>query len=294
MAFTDKGNELDIHGADYIASWWVCIKDFLNSVFFTAIAGSMAGAFAGAWAAQRIAEKEKLRDQLLKEIRGTNTAIMLSLGICNSLIQIKRQHVKPLKDSFEAQLAALQNHKQKRDAGLIAPEVEFRFLADMQILSLPPLPIDILQTEAFEKISLEGRPISLTTTLGQTIHNLRLSMAMRNNLIETHMASKEEIKAEDYFGLPTQGKINEMYPSLVRAIYKQTDEGIFFSHLLCQDLIEHGKSVVEQFEKNFKKGAPKINGADFSKAKELGLLPSAEGYGDWFTAFVKSSDTETK
>lgn len=254
----------------------------------------MAGAFAGAWAAQRIAEKEKLRDQLLKEIRSINTAIMLAFGICNSLLSIKRQHVKALKENFDAQAAALQDYKKKRDAGLISKEAEFHFLADLQLLTLPPLPIDILQTVAFEKATLGGRPINLTTTLGQTIHNLSLSMAMRNKLIETFMATKEEIKAEEYFGLPTKGQVNEMYPSLLRAIYQQTDDGIFFSHLLAQDLIEHGNKAVEQFNKSFKKGAPKVNKADFSKAEKLGLMPSAENYADWFTSFIKSEESKAK
>jgi hypothetical protein len=61
-------------------------KDFFNSVFFTAIAGSLAGAFAGARAAQRIAEKTRNKEELLREIRNTNAATMVAFGVCNSLI----------------------------------------------------------------------------------------------------------------------------------------------------------------------------------------------------------------
>lgn len=284
---------MDVQLLDHIASLWPSIKEFLNSVFFTAIAGSLAGAFAGAYGAQRIAEKAKFREQLLKEIRGINTAIMLAFGICNSLLVIKKQHIKPLKENFEAQRAALLDHKQKRDSGLISQDIEFHFTADLQTLSLPPLPVDILQTQAFEKLSLEGRPISLTTTLGQTIHNLSSSLEGRNQLIETYRANNGVSPAE-YFGLPIGGQINEMYPSLINAIYQQTDEGIFFSHLLCQDMIEHGNRIVELFNKNFKKGAPKISRADFSKSEKLGLMPNADNYADWFTAFIKNPDTKSK
>ena len=253
----------------------------------------MAGAFAGAYGAQRIAEKSKLRDQLLKDIRGTNTAIMLAFGICNSLLSIKEQHVKPLKENFDTQKIALLDHEQKLNLGLISEDEKFHYTANFQTLSLPPLPVDILQTQVFEKLSVTGRPINLLTTLSQTVHNLSSSLAMRNQQIEIYKA-KDGATAAEYFGLQLEGHINQIYPSLINAIYQQTDDGIFFSHLLCMDMIEHGNKIVELFNKNFKKGAPIINKTDFSKAEKLGLMPKADKYIDWSTAFSKNSNKESQ
>lgn len=284
---------MDVQLPICITAHWLEIKEFFNSVFFTAIAGSFAGALAGAYGAQRIAEKAKYRDQLIKEIRGTNTAIMLAFGICNSLLSMKKQHVKSLKEDFDTQKTALLDYKHKRELGLISKDQEFYYKADFQTLSLPPLPTDILQTQVFEKLSLVGRPISLTTTLSQTVHSLSSSLAMRNQQIETYKANKGASPAE-YFGLPLDGQINEIYPSLINAIYQQTEDGIFFSHLLCQDMIEHGNKIVELFNNNFKKGAPTISKTDFSKAEKLGLMPNADNYADWFTVFAQNPTKESK
>jgi|SRR5579862_2136861 len=62
----------------YLQAHWPDAKDFFNSVFFTAIAGSFAGALAGAVTAQRIANKTRNKDELLKEIRAANAATMVA------------------------------------------------------------------------------------------------------------------------------------------------------------------------------------------------------------------------
>ena len=270
----------------FLTALWLEIKEFSNSVFFTAIAGSLAGAFAGAYGAQRIAEKAKYRDQLLSEIRSTNTAIMVAFGICNSLLSMKKQHAKPLKEEFDTQKTALLDYQHKRNLGLIGEDEQFHYKADFETLSLPPLPVDILQKQVFEKLLLVGRPISLSTTLTQTVHTLSAALEKRNQQIEIYKKKNGATTAE-YFGLLVGGQINEIYPSLIKIIYDHTDDGIFFSQLLCHDLIEHGNQVVEQFNKNFKKGAPAISKTDFSKSEKLGLMPSADNYADWYTMFLK-------
>jgi hypothetical protein len=263
-------------------------------VFFTAIAGSLAGAFAGAYGAQRIAERSKNRDELLKEIRNTNATISLAFGICNSLLAMKKQHVKSLKENFEAQKEALLEHQQKMRAGQILPGTVFNFLVDFQTLSLLQLPIDILQSQIFEKLSLVGRPLNLTTTLSQTTHSLNASLEKRNQLIEFYKAkaTRQPISPSLYFGLPQGGHINQDYPCTVYAIYNQTDDGIYFSRLLCKDLVEHGKQVVTHFKKQYGKGAPNVSEPDFNKAVDAGLMPNDDNYADWTSSFIKKSGLE--
>jgi len=267
------------------------LKDFFNSVFFTAIAGSLAGAFAGAYAAQRIAEKGKSRDELLKEIRNTNAAIMVAFGICNTLLALKKQHIKKLKENYDAQKADLLAFHEKRRSGQIDKDSVFNIQVDFQHLSQSQFPSDILQNQVFEKMSVGGRPLSLVTTLSQTVHSLNLFLEKRNQLIDTYKASAPiptEILVPLYFGLPSKGgHVNEEYPNALTAIYDLTDDGIFFSQLLCKDLTGHGENLASKFKELFGDGAPTINRPDFAKADCLGLMPKAENYDDWVSSFVK-------
>jgi hypothetical protein len=277
---------------DVLVSWftanWDEIKAFFNSVFFTAIAGSLAGAFAGAWAAQRIAERGKYRDQLLKEIRDTNAATTIAFGICNSLLSVKKQHVKALMENYANQRAALLEHKRKRDAGEIPRDAEFHFFADLQTLSLPPLPVDVLQRQIFEKLSIRGRPLNLTTTLGQSIHGLSTMLERRNQLIESYKSSGKPLDPALYFGLPQRGAVNEDYPSAIKGIYDQSEDSIFFSQLLCKDLVEHCRQVAARFKTEFGRGAPQVSEPDFVKAEQAGLMPDGANYRDWLTMFKKA------
>jgi hypothetical protein len=158
-------------------------------------------------------------------------------------------------------------------------------------LSLPPLPLAILQQQVFEKLSIIGRPLVLVTTLSQTVHGLSASLEKRNQLIEEFKAKSplpDDVLVPLYFGLPQKGgHVDENYPNSVHAIYNQTDDGIFFSDLLGKDLIKYGKVLAATFKKQFGKGAPSINQPDFTKADKEGLMPDTRNYADWTTMFVK-------
>ncbi len=273
---------------------WEFTKHFCNSVFFTAIAGSFAGALGGAWSAQRIVARGKEREELIAEIRNTSAATIVSFAICNSFVAIKQQHVKPLKESFDQQKSDFLAHAAKRRSGQIPRDTIFPFTADLRSLFLPPFAIDTLRQLVFEKLSLdERRPLMLVTTLGETVHGLNTSIANRNELIASYKATNfapNELLFL-YFGLPHSGSriTNEEYPSLIDAIYRQTDDGIFFSKLLCGDLVEHNRRLVERFKQRFKKVAPTIiDKPDFTKPENAKLIPNDADYVDWFNLFVKS------
>jgi hypothetical protein len=280
----------------FLKAHWQDVKDFSNSAFFTAITGSLAGAFFGAYGAQRIAEKAKNKEELLKEIRDTNATIAIGFGVCNSFLSIKKQHVKPFKEKFDSQKSALHDFQRKRERGEISSEVRFEFQADFQTLSPMPLPIDSLQRQLFEKLSTVGRPLGLATTLAQTAHELNSLLEKRNQLIEAFKANlnKEQERLPFlYFGLPyAQGHIDQNYPDTITGIYDQTDNGIFFSQLFCKDLVEHGEHLAKLFAKKFGNGAPKISKPDFTKAEAAGLMPSADKYGDWLSGFAKHPSTK--
>jgi hypothetical protein len=167
---------------------WVLhlIWAFLNSVFITAIVGSMAGAGAGAYGAQWIVARGRQRAELLTEKRNTNATIMVAVGICNTFLEIKRQTVKPLKDFYDAQRAAYHEHA-KTD-----------FVAGLRSLYLPPFPLEILRQQAFAKLSLSGRPLLLINALGDTIHGLNTSIDARNDLIASYKHNST-FSTESYF-----------------------------------------------------------------------------------------------
>lgn len=275
--------------AEWFAGQWGDAKDFFNSTFFTSVIGAFFASFAGAYGAQQLAEKTKARDRLTAEIRDTNAATNVAFSLCNALLSIKGQHVRRLKEDLHSQRLALEEHNKKLAAGKLAPGTQFHFTADLELLSLPPLPIDVLQKIVFERLSLIGRPLNLATVLGQTLHELTSSLRHRNELIAGYKSGQVRFSAECYFGLPQGDSVDRDYPSTVDGIFSQTDDGIFFSQLLCKDLMEHGRALAKKFEKLYRVDAPVISEVDFGIAEKKGLVPSSDNYSDWMNKFVKKT-----
>jgi hypothetical protein len=286
------------HGVDFasylhataVKDFWQVSKDFLNSVFFTSIAGALGGAFFGAYGGQRIVERGKVRDQLLVEIRNTNAAIMVAFSICNALLSMKGQHLKRLKETYDEHRREVIRRYEMLKSGAEQPDKIFRFTADFETLFLSPLPLDVLQTQIFEKLSPTGQVILLTTTLRQTIHNLDSSIHLRNSLIEEFKSRsplpQNELIAH-YFGLAyADGHVDQRYPTALEAVSEQADGGIFFSKEICVQLVKHGASIVQRFEARFGKNAPAIAKPDFAKAVANDLMPPDTKYADWMAMFT--------
>ena len=255
---------------------------FLNSNAFTAIAGSCAGAFAGAWAAQRIASTGKEREDLLAEIRNTSAGTVVALSVCNSFFSIKRQRVKELKETFDKQKADYLAAKQTYRSGQWPPNTELpAILFDLQASILPPfaVPLEALRHQLFEKISLSNRrPLMMFVSLNETVQGLDTSITNRNCLVSSYGAARMTTAAllPLYFGLPQGDKhiIDKTYPDLIDAIYRQTDDGIFYSKLLCEDLFVHNTKLVARYRKRFGKSSSIIiDKPDFTTPDKEGLMP---------------------
>ena len=269
---------------------WSGIIDFANSNFFTALIGSLAGAFAGAVAAQRVAERSKLREELLQEMRNTNAATAISFSIFNNLLSIKKQHVKDLKVKYDDQCNSLEEFKRQRVAGEIPMDEVFEFQANFFSIQTQTLPIDTLKAIVFERLSIVGRPLNLVVSLTQAIEDLKGSLMRRNSLIDdykTKFATDKQLLVNLYFGTPLgEGEVNLEYPSTVDAIYNQTDDGIYFSMLLCSDLHKHGISLSDIFKKKFRDSPPPISEVDLTTIP-VDLMPKTENYLDWDSSFKK-------
>lgn len=269
------------------------IDKVLNSSFAIALIGGLTGAFAGALGAQRIAEKSKRRDELLKELRNTNAATMAAFSTCNAALALKKQHVRPMYDQFINDKQALLAFQQQRAAGQIQSNAQFQFTADLRTFPALEAPIDTLKELVFHRISAYGRALALVSVLEQSLIGVKRAVRQRDRIIQEIQDGEISNAAlpNYYFGLPLPGgSTNQQYPDLVEALHSYVDDIVFFSSLLCADLAAHGEQIHAVFVKEMGKGAPRVSRPDFGGPRTSGLMPSDANYGDWCKAFVSADN----
>lgn len=149
------------------------------------------------------------------------------------------------------------------------------------------VPIEVLEAQVFEKLSVDGRPLALTAAIAGSLSNLDEALSKRNGLIAEFKSLQDAERAAMYLGttLP-DGNVSTEYPDSVVGAYKYVDDIIFFSKLLCEDLHKHGIRLKNTHERKYGKGKQKVTEADFSLAEERGLLPDEAEYSDWLRGFV--------
>jgi hypothetical protein len=263
----------------------------------TSLVGALAGAFAGATAAQRIAERTRQSDNLLGQLRATNAAMTVAFTICNSFIQLKRQHVQALYVGFHAQVAALQEFHRKRNAGEIPLEQPFQFQADLRSIQLPLMPVEVLQRLIFDRLSVSGRPLALAATIAGTVESVRDLMEKRAELVTRFNAippGHDALTIALYFGLPHgDGRVSTEYKDTLEGLFNQIENGIFFSELLCKDLKGFGDETLAKYKKLSKKTTERVSEVDFELARREGLMPDESKFADWLRGFAKAGNDET-
>jgi hypothetical protein len=274
---------------------WENVKSFANSAFTTSLAGALAGAFAGAYAAQRIVERAKERELLLGQLRNSNAAITTAFSVCNTMIGFKGQQVKEIASLFEKQKAEFIAHHHKAPAGEgVEP---MRLQVDLRMLDTPRVPVEILQTLIFERISVVGRPLALVSALIQVVDSLGHSVTLRNDLIEKFKGVDPNTQPEFcaiYFGLPFGGgHIDQQHSDTVTAISRLTDDAIFFSELIAKDMHEYGETVLAQYKKVSRDKTLSVSSCDFSAPRNAGLMPNDDNYQSWLKGFPKKADATT-
>jgi hypothetical protein len=285
--------------------WWSHLWDvavtFWNSNFgaalISAFIGSLAGAWGGALGAERIAEKRRVREQLLQEINQTNSAIELSYMICNAHLNLKEQHVKQAWDDYQAKKRRVHaHHEGLRDGTIPKGTVLDIGQLDLRTLDIVRAKIEPLQGLILSGLSLRGRPRPLVAVLGQTMESLNNSIVARNQMISAMKASNasQNNKVAFYFALPREGSLDETFSGTMEAICKQTDDCIYFSWRLCEDLTRHGKRVRAQFlARRLKDPVPRIQTVLWKDVEEKGLLPNIAIYRAWEDGFLeRAPETE--
>ncbi|WP_025857562.1 hypothetical protein [Pseudomonas sp. CHM02] len=259
-----------------------------------ALITALVGAWLGAWAAQRIAGKNKLRDELHKELRSTNAGIMLAHTVANVAYALKKQHIKALKESYENDCKAFECYKQQVAAG--NGRTAFQMAPNLDRLHEVTAPISALQDIVMGEISTTGRAIASVIALADALQNLNDALRGRNEIIlkikEDRLPSGAEVQ-HFYFGIPyAKGKANLEYGCYVQALSLYTNDTIFFSMKLCDDLREHGLHVVKKYKKELQGKAPGVSDFNWSKAEQEGLLPKDEDYESWLSGFQSSREKE--
>ena len=256
----------------------------LNSQFFSSLMGALFGALAGATAAHRIAQKSKEKENLLEQLRSTNSALMSSYMICNAYLLLKDQQVKDLYLTF--------SKKREEYEKIISGEAKsptFEYQADFIRVVLPKIPLNILNEQVYRKLNLNGRPVAATAQIDNTIASLESVIDTRDFVIQSFRESPEmdaEMKANLYFGFPLPGgATNTEYADALRGIATYVDDVIFFSKLLCDDLAEHGQKTRLRLQEKYGEEPPKVNKVDLSGAEDKGLIPDLEQYSEWIEGY---------
>ncbi|HQS18457.1 hypothetical protein [Reyranella sp.] len=263
-----------------VLAWLTYLLGWLEMRMFVPIAGSLAAAFFGAYTAQRIIERRETRQKQSKEIRSTSVAITLALHVANTFIAMKKQHIRRLHEDYHRSKKEIVNRLKTRPVA--TEERVFNFKADLEYLPLAELPTDHLQRIVADEISVVARPLLLPSIIRQVVRSQHDAVTARNRQIDEF--KKVSLLGGDFtagfFGLDHPRGVDNRYGANLDAISAYTDDCIYFSIRLTNDLLEHGRTLQKKYEARFKEKAPRITIADFSKV-EKDLLPPVDNYPEW-------------
>jgi hypothetical protein len=223
--------------------------------FSWTLASTVFGLLVSAWLTSR-AQKKK---EMVAELNSISAALVLCFSITNIFLGLKRQIIRPMRDRFIH--ARLQYNQARQNRG--AAQVMDAHL-DLQAISPVRAPTGALERYVFEKISIRGRPLAAVVTLVGAIDGLGQAIKYRNELVtEFREGPRPEPKvgAERYFGLRTaDGAIDERFCVNIQAISNQTDDCIFFSRLLAEDLLRYGRKLRRRHARKLMMGLPRVEG----------------------------------
>jgi hypothetical protein len=261
------------------------VAQYFPEFWLGTLASAAFGAFAGAWINNRIQTKRAV----IEELNAVRAALVLCFSISNRFISLKRQHVRSMRERYIQARQKYDDSKQRARTHRGPQPFVYNLQADLQTLTPVAVPIQVLERYIFEKISIRGRALAAAVDLVGAIDGLDKTIAYRNDPIaEIRKESplQPEILAERYFGLRnTAGVTDERFKAIIEAIYNQTNDCIFFSRILADDLLGYGNRLRRKNAWKYRLGIPRLKGADWSIAQKEGLLPSDKDYASWLGGF---------
>lgn len=249
----------------------------LEAEWPSALVSAGFGAGVGAWMAGRIAERAKLRDILLAEIRSIDVAITICISIIDVGGSLKNQYVLKLLKEHESNRKRFAEHITSERRG--SP---FPLKIERQKLQKIEPPIAELQSLVFKNMNISPNGVKSMIALADAIANLNGIIDSYNKLLEDFKTGNLPpgfTAAHYHLSIPVEGTVNNEYDSAVRGIANYTNDVIFFAKKLAECLTPQGNRISQRYEK--------ISGEKLKTRKiELlsgngKLIPSDEEYVQW-------------
>ncbi|WP_440090678.1 hypothetical protein [Pseudomonas putida] len=272
------------------ASWLPNLQLFEkwgSSPLLIAVVGGLLGAGFGAWAAGRIAKRSKQHDAITTEMRNTNLAMLLAQQAFNLALVLKVNAVKPLTDAY----AKAQREYLDTTNGRKVSEPQ-----NLQKISPINPPVEALRTAALEKLTLKGPAIRAALAVDETVENLNRTLTMRNELVDM-ILHNELPRGMDfkhmYFGIEKDGHRHEGYSDAMKNMARFTDDLLFFSMTLCEQLDQHGLELRARSKKLIR---GEVSILRFRLADDIpeGTIPDPKKYKKWLARFQPEASSKRR
>ncbi|MEA2876765.1 MAG: hypothetical protein QOF14_1961, partial [Hyphomicrobiales bacterium] len=169
---------------DWQATWQAFAQYLPANPFGTFISAAF-GTIGGAWVASRVQTKRAV----VAELNSVSSALALCFTICNKAMSLKRQHVLPVRERYEQ---ARRDFDKARIANANrggGPPLVYTLHADLETLTFPKMPTELLERQLFEKIAIRGRALAAAVDLVGVIDGLEQAIEQRNDLINEFRAA---------------------------------------------------------------------------------------------------------
>lgn len=220
-------------------------------------------------------------------MRKCNAAIELLYGVCNGALSMKKQYVQEMYETYLRQQDIVKRAEATRGAG-IRGEVDLGGDLELNAFERLNVPIERITDKIFDIATLSGRPRGAISVLRQSLSSLNDTIATRNAVLAELIASGLTMseKVPIIFAVPKNGSIDGRLEAAVKNIYERTDDCIYYSWILIEDIAKQGRRVRAQFGRKMRRRLPNVHAPIFSEAVRLGLMPAEDKYADWNSAFI--------
>lgn len=237
-----------------------------------------AGALFGAWLTSRSRTKHKIVDELV----ALRAAHSLCVSTSNQLFALKRQHTLPMKQRYDEAVRTYANRG--RTSGQVV-----HVGLDMQTLTPIWLPTERLESIIFEKCPLGAKGLATVVSLVGAGESLNLAIKYRNDLIDEFRArgpTAELDRIRMYVAdRGSDGVIDTRFQTSVTSLLEQTNDGIFFSRALENELVRYHTKLRRRHWTYLLPGG-KLEKASWKIAEDAGLMPPDSAYEMWTRGFV--------
>lgn len=261
------------------------MTDYLNSPFASAFISSLAGALLGALAAMLHSRSSLIRKERIDSLRNTNNGLVLAWSCAEMAMSLKSQHVRSLVRNYKAQ----QEAAEKANEECLTSGIPATHTVEAEMLKIAPvtIPLEALKHFVYSTNHTDAKSVSAVSMIETSLAELNHVIEMRSNIIDEFRNSDQghEAFANKYLGLTkADGSVDNLYSSTIEAIGQYTDDLIFFSVFLGENLKLHSDQLRESLN-SWREPPVKKMAIDFSSARASGLVPENEEYANWLRGF---------